>query len=81
MELVEVDIKLPDDFEAFARSEVQSGRYAYVDEVVVHGFYLLIQDLDSKGLASPESKAVLSRTLEQTLAEFRQAMAKKFPRS
>jgi hypothetical protein len=51
MELVEVDIKLPDDFEAFARSEVQSGRYAYVDEVVVHAFYLLAQDLDGRGLA------------------------------
>jgi Arc/MetJ-type ribon-helix-helix transcriptional regulator len=78
MELVEVDIKLPDDFEEFARSEVQSGRYAYVDEVVVHAFYLLIQDLDSKGFGTPESKAVLSQTLEQTLAEFRQALAKKF---
>jgi Arc/MetJ-type ribon-helix-helix transcriptional regulator len=81
MELVDVDIKLPNDFEAFARAEVQSGRYAYVDEVVLHGFYLLIQDQDSKGLGTPESKMLLSRTLEQTLAEFRQAMDKKFARS
>jgi Arc/MetJ-type ribon-helix-helix transcriptional regulator len=81
MELVEIDIKLPDDFEAFARSEVQSGRYAYVDEVVVHAFYLLAQDLDGRGLGTSESKVVLSRTLEQTLAEFRQAMVKKFASS
>jgi Arc/MetJ-type ribon-helix-helix transcriptional regulator len=77
MELVEVEINLPDDFKAFAEAEVASGRYAYVDEAVLHAFYLLLQELERKGLATPEDNAVLSRPLEQTLAEFRQALTEK----
>jgi Arc/MetJ-type ribon-helix-helix transcriptional regulator len=81
MQLIEIEINIPDDFKVFARSEVRSGRYATVDEAVVHALYLLLQEQDQKGYASPESKAVLSRPLEQTLAEFRHALTEKPARS
>ena len=77
MKLVELEIHLPDDLQAFVRSQVRSGRYAYEDEVIAHALYLLVQKLEDEGSAPPEAKAVLEQPIEPYLAELRHAIAAK----
>ena len=77
MELVELEIHLPDDLQAFVRSQVRSGRYAYEDEVITHALYLLAQRLEREGFTSPGTASVLDQPPEPMLAELRHAVAAK----
>ena len=77
MALARLDITLPEDFQAFLRFEVESGRYAYQEEGIATAFYLLFQELDREGAATPQSQAILEVPLEQMLAKLRRALAAK----
>ena len=55
-----------------------TGRYKYVEELIVEALYRQAEKLVRSGEALPETKKMLETPLEQLMPEFRQALDEKY---